>query len=125
MGVNVPLIGISLTAGWKSEWESLLQLANLVSAPAAYPRQLPAPLAGTNLQYELTSHRAEQIKTLETEDGRTELRAVTGPDHGRIYDHELVAAVQKIAGNSTGDTRWKVPGTLDWSSGVYNPSANS
>lgn len=97
------------------------QLASLVSAPASYLRQLPAPLAGINLQYGLTSHRAEQIKTLETEDGRTELRAVTGPDYGRIYDHELVAAVQKIAGNGTGDTRWKVPGTLDWSSGVYNP----
>ena len=97
------------------------QLASLVSAPAAYLRQLPAPLAGINLQYGLTSHRAEQIKTLETEEGRTELRAVTGPDYGRIYDHELVAAVQKIAGNGTGDTRWKVPGTLDWSSGVYNP----
>lgn len=97
------------------------QLASLVSAPAAYLRQLPAPLAGINLQYGLTATQAEQIKTLETEDGRTELRAVTGPDYGRIYDHELVAAVQKIAGNGTGDTRWKVPGTLDWSSGVYNP----
>lgn len=97
------------------------QLASLVGAPAAYLRQLPAPLAGINLQYGLTSHRAEQIKTLETEDGRTELRAVTGPDYGRIYDHELVSAVRRIAGNGTGDTRWKVPGVLDWSAGIYNP----
>ncbi len=97
------------------------QLAALVGAPAAYLRQLPAPLAGINLQYGLTSHRAEQVKTLETDDGRIELRAVTGPDYGRIYDHELVAAVQRIAGNGTGDTRWKVPGVLDWSTGVYNP----
>ncbi|MFN3945303.1 MAG: DUF932 domain-containing protein [Allosphingosinicella sp.] len=97
------------------------QLAALVGAPAAYLRQLPAPLAGINLQYGLTSHRAEQVKTLETDDGRVELRAVTGPDYGRIYDHELVAAVQRIAGNGTGDTRWKVPGVLDWSTGVYNP----
>ena len=97
------------------------QLASLVSAPAAYLRQLPAPLAGINLQYGLTNHRAEQVKTLETEDGRTELRAVTGPDYGRIYDHELVSAVQRIAGDGTGDTRWKVPGVLDWSTGVYNP----
>jgi hypothetical protein len=29
--------------------------------------------------------------------------------------------VQKIAGNGTGDTRWKVPGVLDWSTDVYNP----
>lgn len=97
------------------------QLASLVGAPAAYMRQLPAPLAGINLQYGLSTRRAEQVKTLEVEDGRTELRAVTGPDYGRIYDHELVEAVQRIAGNGTGDTRWKVPGVLDWSSGVYNP----
>lgn len=97
------------------------QLASLVGAPAAYLRQLPAALAGINLQYGLTSHRAEQVKTLETDDGRLELRAVTGPDYGRIYDHELVAAVQRIAGNGIGDTRWKVPGVLDWSTGIYNP----
>ncbi|MFX6544619.1 DUF932 domain-containing protein, partial [Acinetobacter baumannii] len=42
------------------------QLASQVGAPAAYLRQLPAALAGINLQYGLTSHRAEQIKTLET-----------------------------------------------------------
>jgi hypothetical protein len=97
------------------------QLASQVGAPAAYLRQLPAALAGINLQYGLTSNRAEQIKTLETDGGRVELRAVTGPDYGRIYDHELVEAVQKIAGNGTGDTRWKVPGVLDWSTGIYNP----
>ena len=97
------------------------QLASLVGAPAAYLRQLPAPLAGINLQHGLVAHRAEQVKTLETEDGRHELRAVTGPDYGRIFDHELVEAVRRIAGNGTGDTRWKVPGTLDWASGVYNP----
>jgi len=97
------------------------QLASLVGAPATYLRQLPAPLAGINLQYGLTSHSAEQVKTLEIEDGRVELRAVTGPEYGRIFDHELVAAVQRIAGNGTGDTRWKIPGVLEWSTGVYNP----
>ena len=100
---------------------SFRQLASIVGAPAAYLRQLPGPLAGINLQYGLTSLRAEQVKTLEVEDGRVELRAVTGPDYGRIYDHELVAAVQNIAGNGTGDTRWKIPGVLDWSTGIYNP----
>jgi hypothetical protein len=97
------------------------QLASLVGAPANYLRQLPAPLAGINLQYGLTSHRAELVKTLEVEDGCVELRAITGPDYGRIYDHELVAAVQRIVGAGTGDTRWKVPGALDWSTGIYNP----
>lgn len=97
------------------------QLASLVGAPAGYLRQLPAPLAGINLQHGLIEHRAELMKTLETEDGRVELRAVTGSDYGRIWDHELVAAVMKIAGNGTGDTRWKVPGLLDWSTMTYNP----
>jgi hypothetical protein len=100
------------------------QLASLVGAPSSYLRQLPAPLAAINLQYGLTTHRAEQVKTLEIEDGRVELRAVTGPDYGRIHDHELVSAVQRIAGNGTGDTRWKVPGVLDWSTGIYNPNVD-
>ena len=97
------------------------QMCSLVGAPASYMRQLPAPLAAINLQHGLLSHRGELVKTLEAEDGRVELRAVTGPDYGRIWDHELVAAVQRIAGNGTGDTRWKVPGLLDWSTMTHNP----
>jgi len=97
------------------------QLCSLVGAPASYMRQLPAPLAGINLQHGLLSHRGELVKTLETDDGRVELRAVTGQDYGRIWDHELVGAVMKIAGNGTGDTRWKVPGMLDWASMTHNP----
>src|SRR5258707_14136550 len=97
------------------------QLCGLVGAPSSYMRQLPGPLAGINLQHGLLSHRAELLKTLETDDGRVELRAVTGPDYGRIWDHELVAAVIDIAGNGTGDTRWKVPGVLDWKTMTHNP----
>jgi hypothetical protein len=84
------------------------QLCTLVGAPSSYMRQLPAPLAGINLQHGLLSHRAELVKTLEADDGRVELRAVTGPDYGR-------------AGNGTGDTRWKVPGVLDWNTMTHNP----
>ena len=76
------------------------QLCSLVGAPATYMRQLPAPLAGINLQHGLLSHRAELVKTLEADDGRIELRAVTGPDYGRI---------------------WKVPGMLDWATMMHNP----
>jgi len=97
------------------------QMCSLIGAPAGYMRQLPATLAGINMQHGLLSHRAELVKTLEADDGRTELRAVTGPDYGRIWDHELVAAVMKIAGDGTGDTRWKVPGLLDWSTMTHNP----
>ncbi|WP_342627157.1 DUF932 domain-containing protein [Nguyenibacter vanlangensis] len=97
------------------------QLSSLVGAPSSYLRNLPAPLAAINLQHGLLSHRAELVKTLETDDGRVELRAVTGPDYGRVFDHELVGAVRKIAGDGTGDTNWKVPGVIDWSTLTHNP----
>ena len=100
---------------------SFSQLCGLVGAPAGYLRELPAPLAGINLQHGLLNHRGELVKTLETGDGRVELRAVTGPDYGRIWDHELVSAVMRIAGTGTGDTNWKVPGVLDWASMTHNP----
>jgi hypothetical protein len=67
------------------------QLCSLVGAPASYIRQLPAPLAGINLQHGLLSHRAELVKTLETDDGRVELRAVTGPDYGRYLNSQAVS----------------------------------
>ncbi|AGS25098.1 hypothetical protein [Rhizobium etli] len=97
------------------------QLCSLVGAPSTYMRQLPAPLAAINLQHGLLNHRAELVKTLEMDDSRLELRAVTGPEYGRIWDHELVSAVMKIAGNGTGDTMWKVPGVLDWATMTHNP----
>ncbi|WP_420970811.1 DUF932 domain-containing protein [Bradyrhizobium sp. B120] len=97
------------------------QLCTLVRAPTSYLRRLPAALSAVNLQHGLLSHRAELVKTLEADDGRVELRALTGPDYGRIWDHELVATVMKIVGNGTGDTRWKVPGVLDWSTMTHNP----
>ncbi|MBU6298944.1 MAG: DUF932 domain-containing protein [Alphaproteobacteria bacterium] len=117
LALHLPNSGLPVAP---THW-SFGQLASLVGAPAAYLRDLPAPLAAINLQYGLASHRAELVKTLEVENDRTELRAITGPDYGRIYDHELVSAVQRIAGNGTCDTRWKVPGVLDWSKGIYNP----
>lgn len=100
---------------------SFAQLCGLVGAPSSYLRTLPAALAGINMQHGLIAHRGEQVKLLETSDGRAELRVVTGPDYGRIWDHELVAAIIRFAGNGTGDTRWKVPGILDWGSMLYNP----
>jgi hypothetical protein len=97
------------------------QLCGLVGAPSGYLRDLPAPIAAINLQHGLATHRAEQVKLLEAADQRVELRAVTGPDYGRIWDHELVEAVMRIAGDGTGDKRWKVPGLLDWGTMTHNP----
>ncbi len=111
-----------------SEWfnrpddERYLSLDDLwASVKGRSERSRSRVVQTADIRVEATRDSAEQVKTFETEDGRTELRAVTGPDYGRIHDHELVEAVQRIAGNGTGDTRWKVPGVLDWSTGLYNP----
>ena len=97
------------------------QLCNLVGAPTSYMRQLPAPLAAINLQHGLLNNREEMVKTLEMDDGSVQLRAVTGPQYGRIWDKDLIEAIMNIAGNGTGETRWKIPGVLDWSSMTHNP----
>src|SRR5437773_2153478 len=53
------------------------QLCTLVGAPTSYLRQLPAALSAINLQHGLLAHRGELVKTLEADNGRVELRAVT------------------------------------------------
>lgn len=99
------------------------QLCSLVQVPAGYMRRLPAPIAGINLQYGIQNFRQETVKAYVTENGGNELRAATGPDYGRILDHEVVNAVRRIAGNGTGDAPWKVPGVLDWRTSKYDPHA--
>ena len=94
-----------IVPGWDesvapTHW-SFGQMCSLLGAPAGYLHQLPTPLAAINMQHGLLSHRAELFKTLEADDGRVELRAVTGPDYGRIWSHELVSAVMKIAGDGS------------------------
>jgi hypothetical protein len=101
---------------------SFSQLCQLSQVPAGYLRRLPSKIAGINLQYGLSNFRSELVKAYSSNGGEdVELRAATGPDYGRIYDHEVVKAVQEVAGNGVGDTRWKVPGRLDWGTGMYDP----
>ena len=95
------------------------QVAGLAKAPASYLRQLPSPLVADALTYGLRYNRdAEDIKLFA--DDSTAM-AITGPDYGRIYDHEVAEAVSASMLGSTGDHRWKVPGMIDWSTSVYNP----
>jgi hypothetical protein len=98
------------------------QVSSLVKAPAGYLRKLPASIAAINLQYGLQTYRNELAKVYQSENGRAELRAITGRDYGRIYDYEVADAAIKIAGSGRGEMRWKVPGMIDWSNGTYNPN---
>jgi hypothetical protein len=73
------------------------------------------------LQYGLQNLRSENAKLYYNEN---QLLAATGTEYGRVHDYELVEAVQRIAGNGVGDTRWKVPGVIDWNTSMYNPFVN-
>lgn len=96
-------------------------------APAGFLRALPAFLAAMNLQYTL-KHRGPDVKLYTRRLGElsddfgapNQLRAVTSPDYGRIRDFEVVDAVRRIVGNGS-ESRWKVPGLLDWNTMHYNP----
>ena len=104
-----------------SHW-SFGQLCGLTQVPTAYLRKLPAKLAGINLQHALVSGRTEPVKVYQYDhDDGSELRAMTGPDYGRIFDANVVNAVRQLVGSS--NIEWKVPGTLNWSTMDYNPDA--
>lgn len=95
------------------------QLAQLAGAPAAYLRKLPSPLVADAMNYGLRYLRSvDQLKGYHTAE---ELLAATGPDYGRIFDKDVVDAVINVAGNGTGDSRWKIPGALDWRTMRYDP----
>ena len=118
--IVIPQHGRESVEAEPTHW-SFGQMSNLLGVPAGYLRKLPASIAGINLQYALATFREENIKSYVRENGRTELRAATGPEYGRVHDHEIVSAVQRIAGNGVGDTAWKVPGMLNWGSMKYDP----
>lgn len=88
------------------------QAANLVGAPGAYLRELPAPLAADCLNYGFQVERdAKDIGVLLSRNGTAELRAVTGPNYGRIWDGDVVAAlIDRFGDGATGT--WRVPGVF-------------
>ena len=97
------------------------QMCQLANVPAYYARELPAPLAAININYGLQACEQKEKSAYLMEDGGTLLRGITSTRYGRIFDEDVVNSVMKVAGNGTGDTRWKVPGVINWSNGTYNP----
>lgn len=87
------------------------QLAQLAAAPASYLRKLPSDMAADCINFGLQRLRnVEEVGLLSTADGDDlELRAATGPNYGRIWNEEVVAAlIDKFGDGVTGP--WKVPG---------------
>lgn len=85
---------------------SFTQFAGLAKSPAGYLRTLPAELAAINLQWCLENRAArENALILGQTNGHNELRAVTSTSYGRIWDLDVVTAVERV----NGDGRWQVP----------------
>lgn len=87
------------------------QLAQRAEAPAGYLRSLPGPMAADCINYGL--HVARDVQDLGVllykNGGPAELRAVTGPNYGRIWNSTITKALMNQFGDGrTGDFR--VPG---------------
>lgn len=84
------------------------QVAQLAGAPAGYLRTLPAPIAADCVNYGLQYERdIEDVGFLLQRNGESIMRAATGPRYGRIWNSDVVAAVQSMNDRSNG--RWAVP----------------
>ena len=86
------------------------QAANLIGAPAAYLRELPAPLVADCLNYGFQVTRdAQDTGVLLTRNGSDQIRAMTGPRYGRIWNSDVVRAlIDRFGDGVSGDFR--VPG---------------
>lgn len=90
------------------------QLANRAGAPPGYLRDLPAPLAADCINYGLRFHRdVEELGVLTTEAGTVgelaTLRAVTGPNYGRIWNATITQALVDRFGDGI-NGEFRVPG---------------
>lgn len=87
------------------------QLAQRAGAPAGYLRTLPAPLVADNLNFGLRFNReVEDMGVLLYKNGGpTEVRAVTGPSYGRVWNSTITRAlVEQFGDGITG--AFRVPG---------------
>lgn len=92
---------------YPTNW-SFNQLASFAKAPASYLRQLPAELAAINMQWGLEhSSGREEGLILARSNGSNELRSLTSTSYGRIWDNQVVEAVQAV--NARQEGRWQVP----------------
>lgn len=88
------------------------QLASRIKAPAGYLRTLPADLAADNINHGLRDRGMEDVGALLRMDDAgpaPALAALTGPNYGRVWNADVIAALVKRFGDGvTGD--FTVPG---------------
>lgn len=108
---------IKLRGKHLSNW-SFGQLAQRAGAPASYLRTLQPNTVVRCLAEGLTNEENDTNKFYYSAD---QIHAITSPSYGRILDSDVVTAIRRVAGNGINDTRWKIPGTMDWRTMIYDP----
>jgi len=109
-GLSVILQGedLGLTTGKGfaelTHW-SFGQLCRLAGAPADYLRSLPPVLAAPAMQWSLERREdsGKALKVMSAINGHCEVRAITSPTYGRVWDLDVVRALRRL-----GDD-WHVP----------------
>ncbi len=79
------------------------QVSNLAQAPSSYLRRLSSPLAAACLNEGFQKALREESMLLAN--GNDTVRALTSPTYGRIWDYEVVNAVQRV----TAGSNWVIP----------------
>lgn len=90
---------------------SFSQLAQRAGAPAGYLRDLPSPIAADCINYGLRFHReVEDLGVLLYKNGGpAEMRAVTGPNYGRVWNSTIIDALVSRFGDGI-NGHFRVPG---------------
>lgn len=96
------------------------QLCRQIGAPADYLNTLPVSMQAACLQHTWADQGRDDHQ-LFIDTSAKEMRAITSVNYGRIPDHAMVAQLGEILGR--GNVEWKVPGTMDWAAGAYDPDA--
>lgn len=86
------------------------QACALAGAPAGYLRTLPAPMAADCLNYGFKHARdVKDVGVLLRVNGERTMAAMTGPNYGRVWNHEIVdSLIDKFGDGVSG--HWRVPG---------------
>jgi hypothetical protein len=97
------------------------QMAARTKTPASYLRELPAPMAADLLEFGMKFRGdVEDRKFLYTPEV---MRATTGPNYGRIWDSQIVAAVRQM--NERSGNIWTVPSEFNRTEGFTVTKANT
>jgi hypothetical protein len=102
-------------------------VCGLVGAPSRYLSKLPPSISADALNHGFSALDPKEVQAYigdASAFGANTLRCLTSTQYGRITDVDVVDTVMKVAGNGTGDTRWKVPGVMSWADMRYNPNVD-